>query len=343
MRLDYTASRPSAQVLVQLSSPHRLLGLTVAATGSIVSSVVVLTNCEGRVGVNTAVRALAAGSSALDAVELGIRRVEASPTVHSVGRGGLPDLLGQVTCDAAVMDGTTLTAGAVGCLSGYLHAVTVARAVMERLPHVLLVGEGANRFAAEIGAEQAELLTASSRARYRRWLERHVPKSERTRLDKVPLAGYSWRSTRKAGGTVVMLAIDRQGNLAGATSTSGWAFRYPGRLGDSPVIGAGLYVDNRYGACGCTHVGEMTIRCATARSVVLYMKQGASVEEAVAAAMADLDELRAGFTGAVMIHALDRDGRASVLSRADVREKRVDYFWPGQGRVRRLVAPIASR
>jgi L-asparaginase len=187
------------------------------------------------------------------------------------------------------------------------------------------------------------MLTKENRGRYQRWLTRHVPESKRSRLQHGPLARYAWESTRNAGGTVVFLAIDRKGNLAGATSTSGWAYRYPGRLGDSPVIGAGLYVDNRYGACGCTHVGEMTIRCGTARSVVLYMKGGASVEEAVAEAMADLNELRHGFTGAVMIHAIDADGRACVLSRTDVRDKRIDHYWDSAGRLKKLRAPVARR
>jgi L-asparaginase / beta-aspartyl-peptidase len=317
--------------------------LTQSTVGSIVSAVRVLTNREGLSGVGAAISALRAGRSALDAVELGARTVEADAGVVSVGRGGLTDVLGNVTCDAAVMDGRTLEAGAVGCLSGYLHAVSVARQVMRRLPHVFLVGAGADRFAAEIKAERAEMLTAENQARYRRWLARHVPESKRSQLEHGPLARYAWESTRKAGGTVVFLAIDRKGNLAGATSTSGWAYRYPGRLGDSPVIGAGLYVDNRYGACGCTHVGEMTIRCSTARSVVLYLKGGASVEEAVAEAMADLNDLRYGFTGAVMIHAMDSDGRACVLSRTDVKDKRIDHFWPGRGRPTTLRAPVARR
>jgi L-asparaginase len=303
----------------------------------------VLTNCEGRSGVRAAIAALKSGRSAMDAVEAGVRATEADVRVLSVGRGGLTDVLGNVTCDAAVMDGRTLEAGAVGCLSGYLHAVSVARKVMERLPHVFLVGAGANRFAGEVGAEPAEMLTKENRGRHQRWLARHVPESNRSRLQHGPLARYAWESTRKAGGTVVFLAIDRKGNLAGATSTSGWAYRYPGRLGDSPVIGAGLYVDNRYGACGCTHVGEMTIRCGTARSVVLYMKGGASVEEAVAEAMADLNELRHGFTGAVMIHAIDADGRACALSRTDVKAKLVDHYWNGNGRAMKLRAPVARR
>ena len=286
-----------------------------------------LTNCEGRAGIGRAVELLRAGEPALDAAEAAIRLVEDDPQVRSVGTGARPDILGRVTCDAAVMDGTTRAAGAVGCLSGFRHAVSVARAVMEKLPHVFLVGAGADRFAREIGAERARLLTPKAKERYRQWLERRIPGATPAKLERGPLIDAAWLSTRKAGGTVIALARDRRGNIAAATSTAGWACRYPGRLGDSPVIGAGLYADSRYGACGCTHVGEMTIRAATARSVVLYMKFGASVEQAVREAVRDLHELRGGFRGAVMVHAMDRAGRAFAASTRDVRHNLRDWSW----------------
>ena len=120
-----------------------------------------------------------------------------------------------------------------------------------------------------------------------------------------------------AKGTTVLLCINKQGQLAGGTSTSGWAHKYPGRLGDSPVIGAGLYVDQRYGACACTHTGEMTIRAGTARAVVAAMRFGLSVEEACHEAMADMARLREGFLGSVVIHALSPQGETCVLSTHD--------------------------
>ncbi len=110
------------------------------------------------------------------------------------------------------------------------------------------------------------------------------------------------------------MAKDKNGNLAGGVSTSGWAYKYPGRLGDSPIIGAGLYVDNRYGGAACTHTGEMTIRASTARSVVLYMKKGASVEESCQEAMQDLSDLKGGYLGPVIIHAIDRKGNPYVMT-----------------------------
>ena len=143
----------------------------------------------------------------------------------------------------------------------------------------------------------------------------------------------AWESSREktAGGTVVFLGLDSNGDIAAGTSTSGWAQRYPGRLGDSPVIGAGLYADNRYGACGCTHVGEMTIRACTARSVVLYMKAGALVHEACFEAVRDLRALKGGYLGPVVIHAIDRHGSPCVVS-TDPVVKGLDYFhWDGSG------------
>jgi len=287
----------------------------------------VLANGEGGVGMAAAVRALQEGRSALDAIEAGIRPVEADPAVRSVGVGGAPNLLGQVECDAAIMDGTTLRCGAVGALQGYLHPVSVARQVMERLPHVLLVGEGAARFAREVGAERAALLTDAASADYLTWLQARLPEAARADLDRAALAQYAWPADAAPSphGTTVWLAVDAQGHLAGGTSTSGWAYKYPGRLGDSPIIGAGLYVDGRYGGCACTHVGEMAIRAGTSRAVVLYMKKGASVEEACREAMDDLSHLAGGYLGSLIIHAIDREGRVCVVGSGQ--KGRRDTYW----------------
>ena len=288
----------------------------------------ILANCEGGVGMKAARAVLENDGVALDAVEEGIRVVEADATVTSVGRGGAPDLLGVVSCDAAVMDGATGRTGAVGNLRGFLHAVSVARQVMERLPHVFMVSEGAERFAREIGAERAEMLTEEARARYERWMMERAPASVRAKLSSADLVQLAWESSREmtAGGTVVFLGLDGNGDIAAGTSTSGWAQRYPGRLGDSPVVGAGLYADNRYGACGCTHVGEMAIRACTARSVVLYMKAGASVREACLEAVRDLRSLKGGYLGPVIIHAIDRQGSSCVVSTGPV-VRGLDYFY----------------
>ena len=288
-----------------------------------------LVSSEGQPGVEPGWSALSRGSSALDVVESAIRPVESDEGIKSVGRGGTPDLIGEMACDAAVMDGDSLAAGSVGALKGALHAVSVARKVMELLPHVMLVGDGAQRFAREVGAEETELLTEPARSKYLEWLEEHVPAETRQSWPTSRLAEHAWAAARSLDtkGTVVVLARDDRGGIAAGTSTSGWAYRYPGRLGDSPAIGAGLYADSRYGACGCTHVGEMTIRAGTARSVVLYMKHGMSVEEACREAMRDLAELKGGFLGTVVVHAIDAGANPCVLANSDIGGGMEYHYW----------------
>ena len=289
----------------------------------------VLASCEGGAGMAASCRVLEAGGSALDAVEQGIRPVESDERVKTVGRGGAPNLLGVVECDAAIMDGATLQAGAVGALRGYLHAVTVARRVMERLPHVFLVGTGAERFARETGAETGELLTDRVRERHERWLAKRIRPGDRDKWPGVALARYAFDSSRDyvSRGTTVLLVRDAEGNIAAGTSSSGWPESYPGRVGDTPIIGSGLYADNRYGACACTHTGEMTLRTVTARSVVLYMKRGASVREACAEAREDLRVLRDGVLGPVVIHAIDSRGNACVLTTEDLGRNSSYFIW----------------
>ena len=236
----------------------------------------------------TGMRILARGGSALDAVEACARIVEADPADRSVGLGGRPNVLGEVELDASIMDGETRAAGAVAALRGHLHPITVARAVMTRLPHVLLAGEGAARFAREIGAERAELLTAETAALWRARLRRE--KVDLASLDRAPLAPLVWRTVPDQG-TVNFLALDRKGRLASAVSTSGWAYKYPGRVGDSPLIGAGNYCDGRAGAAARTGFGELAIRCSTARIAVERLARGDGPEDVAAAAIADANAL----------------------------------------------------
>lgn len=288
-----------------------------------------LANGEGKAGVEAARAALLDHSTALDAVEQGIRAVEADPTVHSVGLGGAPNLEGEVECDAAIMDGETLQAGAVGALKGYLHAISAARQVMERLPHNFLVGEGAARFCREIGAEETIMLTSEAAAEHKRWIAKHVPPELLADWPDTSLAEFAWASARGHArrGTTVFMAIDEQGNIAGGTSTSGWARKYPGRLGDTPIVGAGLYVDNRYGACACTHTGEMTIRAATAHSVVQYLRYGDSLEAACGRAARDLAFLKGGCLGPVVIHAINNLGIPCVAATEEMPDDIVYYRW----------------
>ncbi|HSU04892.1 MAG TPA: N(4)-(beta-N-acetylglucosaminyl)-L-asparaginase [Acetobacteraceae bacterium] len=277
---------------------------------------ILVTNNEGTVGAPTTARLLADGQPALDAIEAGIRLIEADPNVRTVGRGGWPNLLGDVELDSCMMDGTTLRTGAVGALKGFLHPVSVAREIMRRLPHELLVGEGAARFAREIGAETAENLTEDSRRAWHAWFDNEVPATDRARWAEAPLAALCRHAIDPEVGrdTTVFLAHDRNGDVCSGTSTSGWGWKYPGRLGDSPIIGAGSYADTRYGAAACTGAGEMTIRCCTARSIVLYMKTGAGVADAVMEAVNDMRRLKGGLISRVTIHAIDNKGNHKVVA-----------------------------
>jgi len=276
----------------------------------------VLTNGEGGGGIQTAIDILMNKGSALDAVEAGIRVVELDPKVRSVGFGGAPNILGQMECDASIMCGASLRTGAVGALKNYFHAISVARQVMERTPHVMFVGEGAEIFAAETGERKGNLLSEEAKADYERWLKDHVPAEVLSRWPDVPLTSLIPLSANRgaAHGTTVFLVRTNDGNLAGGVSTSGWAYKYPDRLGDSPIIGAGLYVDNHYGAVACTHTGEMTIRTGTSRAIIAYIKKGATLKEACHEALDDLRAPKGGHLGPVVIYAIDSGGTPYVVS-----------------------------
>ncbi len=276
---------------------------------------IVIASSNGKVGIGAAMEVLRAGGSALDAVEAGIRLVEDEASDHTVGLGGLPNLLGQVELDASIMDGRTLACGAVGALRGYGHPISVARRVMEELPHVLLVGAGAERFAAEMGFRRCELLTDEAAEIWRERLRQELPEGAFEALTEWhDLRKLARLAVERAGGTVNFIARDAEGNIASGVSTSGLAWKYPGRVGDSALIGAGNYADNRYGAAACTGVGEMAIRAGTARSLVLYMKMGLSLEEAGRAAMEDLRALVGPYLGEINIVALDREGHHAGFS-----------------------------
>ncbi len=274
----------------------------------------IIASQNGAIGIHQAMTALKGGGNALDAVETGTRLVEANPEEHSVGYNGYPNILGELELDASIMDGRTLDSGAVAAMRGFPYAISVARQVLERnLPHVLLAGEGAERFAREIGAEERdEMLTDAVRQVWRRRLESSdASQPEETRLlDTVKLA----TDPERVAGTVNFIAIDSSGDICSGVSTSGWAWKYPGRIGDSPIIGAGNYADNRYGACACTGMGEMAIRAGTARSVVLYMQMGMTLEAAAHTAMRDLRDLGGDYIGGMNLIALDRHGEHIGLS-----------------------------
>ena len=290
---------------------------------------IVVASANGAVGIEHAIEILRAGGSALDAVEQATRLVEANPEDHTVGYGGYPNLLGEVELDASIMDGRTLKAGAVGALKQYIHPISVARAVMEQLPHVMLVGEGAARFAAELGFEKEELLTEAAAQVYRQGISGALPPDKQDLMShgidaNLARLVYLTADPERAAGTVNFIAQDGDGNIACAVSTSGWAWKYPGRLGDLPVIGAGNYADNRYGACACTGWGELAIRCSTAHSVVLYQRLGFGLEQACRQAMRDLAAATSDPAAAIMnLVAINHDGRPMGMTTVPGRT----YVW----------------
>jgi beta-aspartyl-peptidase (threonine type) len=262
---------------------------------------VIVASENGRRGAEAAMELLRNGGHALDAVEIACRVVEADPEDHSVGYSGLPNVLGEVELDASIMDGRTLAAGAVAAVQGYGRAITLARRVLETTPHVLICARGAERLAAELGEQPQDQRTEEA---LRRWRERFAERGLEPQGDYSlhELAGLLTRPINlqdkhyKAGrvdtlGTVNFLALDEYGDLASAVSTSGLGWKYPGRIGDSPLIGPGNYCDNRYGAAACTGMGELAIRAGTAHGVVLYMKMGLSLHEAGLEALRDLQGL----------------------------------------------------
>ena len=283
---------------------------------------IVVASANGKIGLPAAVNILRSGGTALDAAIAGTRVVEANPDDHTVGYSGLPNMLGDVELDASVMDGRGLRAGSVGALKGYQDAVDLARKVMDTLPHVLIGGDGARQLASELGFEPKELLTPEAEAIWRRRIDDEADRdaSYMSKVRDLVAASASDPDFADIGepphGTVNFIAKDRHGDIACAVSTSGWAWKYPGRMGDSPIIGAGNYADNRWGAAACTGRGEMAQRCVTAHSVVTFMRFGMSLDDALEQAMNDLSHLDDPFKSEMNIVALDKDGNPGAASTA---------------------------
>lgn len=244
-----------------------------------------------------ALATLEGGGSLLDSIEQGIRLTEADPDNASVGLGGIPNAEGVVQLDACIMDGPGHRCGSVAAIEGIAHPITAARHVMEHTPHVLLVGDGAKKFALGQGLEPAELLTKERLEAWRSWRDKHHPADNHD--------------------TIAMVGLAADGHLAGGCSTSGWGYKLPGRVGDSPIIGSGLYVDNSVGAAGSTGLGENVMRFCASFMVVENMRLGMTPEEACIAAIARIakmdptppDELQINF---VAIDKLGRYGAAGT-------------------------------
>ncbi len=239
---------------------------------------------------------LSKGGKALDAVEAGVRVTESDLTNRSVGVGGRPDRDGHVTLDACIMDEQS-RCGSVAFLEGIAHPISVARAVMEKTQHVMLVGEGARKFAIEQGFETAKTPLPEVKKEWKKWREENKDLFVKPRIN------------HENHDTIGLIAMDKNGDLSGACTTSGWAYKLHGRVGDSPIIGAGLFVDNEVGAATATGLGEAIIRIAGSHTVVELMRHGYSpqkaCEEAVKRILAkhkDLTNLQCCFL------AIDKEG-----------------------------------
>lgn len=292
--------------------------LSTAPSGTIKKPLVVSTWNHGLEANKAAWEVLKNGGRALDAVEQGVRVTESDAENTSVGLGGRPDRDGNVTLDACIMDENN-NCGAVAFLQHIENPISVARKVMDETPHVMLAGQGALEFALNNGFEKKNLLTESSKKDWEEWLKE---------------SAYKPIINRENHDTIGMLAIDQDGNLSGACTTSGLAYKMHGRVGDSPIIGAGLFVDNEVGAACATGVGEAVIRIAGSAIVVELMRQGKSPEEACKEAVdriirkhKNVDDMQVGF---IALNKKGEYGCYSVYSgfnialRTDEQEEMVD-------------------
>lgn len=242
-------------------------------------AIVISTWDFGRYANNVSWKTMLDGGTALDAVEKGINLVEEDEHNQTVGKGGLPDREGHVTLDACIMDQDS-NCGSVMGLENITHAISVARKVMEKTPHVILIGDGAYQFALENGFKKENLLLAPAEKAWKEWLKssKYEPKmniENQLFRKQPPMPGG-----KDNHDTIGLIAMDANGNICGGCSTSGMAFKMRGRVGDSPVIGAGLFVDNEVGAATSTGVGEEVIRCVGSHLVVELMRMGHSPEDA---------------------------------------------------------------
>jgi N4-(beta-N-acetylglucosaminyl)-L-asparaginase len=310
--------------------------LTSAVPGTVVEEAmaqglvkpVSISSANGLVAVTKAMEVIRTGADALDGVIAGVNIVEDDPNDVTVGYGGLPNEEGVVELDAAVMHGPTHRGGAVASIRNIKNPSKVARLVMERTDHVLIVGEGALRFARAHGFKEEDLLTEKAREEWLKWKENvstkddWLPQHDENTKD----VGSLFAPFHRHYGTIHCSAIDTKGNISCVTTTSGLAFKRPGRVGDSPILGAGLFLDNAVGAAGSTGRGEANLINCSSVMIVEYMRQGKSPEEACLQAcqrvvdhnkMRRLKDDNGRVTFDVKFYALNRKGEfgsASIFS-----------------------------
>jgi N4-(beta-N-acetylglucosaminyl)-L-asparaginase len=307
-RRDFLAVGASAAAGVALGNPLLADGPPTPGPAAIghgagaVARPVVVASSNGIRGVKTAYDMIVGGADTLDAIIAGVNIQELDPEDNSVGLGGLPNEDGVVQLDASCMHGPTKRAGAVGCLEGIATPSLVAKAVMDYTDHIMLVGADAKRFALKMGFTEQDLLTEKSRAEWLKWkarlngndawLEPPASPAARRSTPTTPAAPrrspergkeleYDAYGVAHTWGTINMNAVDARGDLSSVTTTSGMAWKVPGRVGDSPIIGAGQYCDNTVGAAGSTGRGEANIKACGAFLAVEFMRQGMTPQQAI--------------------------------------------------------------
>jgi len=282
--------------------------------------IVVISSRNGEKAVREAIRILKSGGGVLDAVEEGVKLVEDDPADQTVGYGGLPNLLGEVELDASIMEGAMLRTGAVAGVKRFKNPISIARRVMEKTPHVLLIGQGADQFAKVQGFQETNLLTPEAKKRYEAMIAGKAESySEAYRKIQAELLEWYTRyiqSKKDSHGTVNLIVKDSAGNLAVGVSTSGTGLKMPGRTGDSPIIGAGNYADNRAGATACTGRGELSIRLCLAKHVVDLMRQGVPVQEACIDGIRKTLQLNDPLGGGMNVLAMSKTGETGGASTA---------------------------
>lgn len=252
-----------SSTIISCDSDKKEEKVIIPVKGNVVKPLVIAT-WKTDLAVETAAKYLEQGSSALEAVEQGCRIEEANEKGQSVGKGGLPDREGNVTLDACIMDEKG-NYGAVLGVKNIKHVISVARKVMEDTPHVMLVGDGAEKFAVEKGFKREDLLTEASKKAWENW---------KIKSEYKPIINIENHDT------IGMLAIDKKGNISGACTTSGLAYKMAGRVGDSPIIGGGLFVDNEVGGASATGLGEEVLKTVGSFLIVEFMRQGKSPQQA---------------------------------------------------------------
>lgn len=294
---------------------------------------------RSNIGIPEGIKVLQKRGTAIDAVEKTIIKVEDNLEDWTVGSGGLPNLMGEVELDASIMDGQSLKAGAVASVKNYPNPISIARTVMERSPHVLLVGDGADKFANVMGYNKKQLLTKNAQELHKDFLmgkgivekeydtkdtlklkERYY-KSFKQQMKENKLMEWYEKYSKENHGTVNVIARDELGNICSGVSTSGLSFKLPGRAGDSPIVGAGNYADNRFGAATCVGVGEIAIRLSLARIAVYELSKGSTIEEAATGAIRSICDLEEG-VGSLAILVMDKDGK--TISAANFKDY---YYW----------------